>query len=92
MEQAKKLTWQNVVLKPNLVEGKDFMLFTPEIYNYLKSKYGDESPIERYAVKQSDGEVVVELYLTKLDFFVFPNDYFKWEQPKSIFVSRAHTL
>jgi len=51
MDQAKKQTWQNVVLKPNLVEGKDFMLFTPEIYTYLKSKYGDESPVERYAIK-----------------------------------------
>jgi hypothetical protein len=92
MEQAKKLTWQNLVLMPNLVEGSDFMLLTPQIYTYLKTRYGDENPIERYAIKQPDGEVVVELYLTKLDFFVFPNDYFKWGVPKSIFVSRALKL
>jgi len=45
------------------VEGKDFMLVPPPIYALLKQKYGDESPVERYAIKQPDGEVVVELYL-----------------------------
>ena len=77
---------------PNLVEGKDFMLVPPPIYVLLKQKYGDENPVERYAIKQPDGEVIVELYLQKLDFFVFPNDWFKWDVPKSIYVSRAQSL
>jgi hypothetical protein len=63
MEQAKKSIWQNLVLIPNLVEGKDFMLVPPPIYAFFKQKYGDENPIERYAIKQPDGEVIVELYL-----------------------------
>ena len=32
------------------------------------------------------------MYLTKLNFLVFPNDYFKFDVPRSFYVSRAAKL
>jgi len=34
--------WMNVHLKPNLKEGVDFMLVSPEIFNFISIKYGIE--------------------------------------------------
>lgn len=69
------------------------MLVTPEIYEYAFKIYGQKGPVVvRKGIKQSDGETIVELYLTKLDFVVVPNTLFKFNGPKSILVSRADSL
>ena len=42
----------NVHLKPNLKEGVDFMLVSPEIFNFISIKYGIEAnhTIERRGI------------------------------------------
>ena len=39
-DQSKNFLWQNVQLKKDLREGEDFMLITPEIYEYAFKIYG----------------------------------------------------
>ena len=73
-DMAKNSKWQNIQLKSGLREEADFILVTPEIFEFAKEKYGlIGEPIERHGITQADGETVVELYLSKLNLLVVPN-------------------
>lgn len=40
LDPHKDLLWQQVELKDNLLEGQDFFLVTPEIFEFAKTYYG----------------------------------------------------
>jgi hypothetical protein len=44
-DQSKNFLWQNIQLKKDLREGEDFMLVTPEIYEYAFKIYGQKGPV-----------------------------------------------
>lgn len=87
---------ENRILKPNLQEGKDFMLVDKKVHEAFEERYGlqeDCEPIPRYGIKCADGEVIVELTLRKLSFVVLPNaKVFNFADPRFILVSRNDTL
>jgi len=52
------------------------MLVDKKVHEALYERYGSEEeagPIPRYGIKCSDGEVIVELHLRKMNLFVIPN-------------------
>ena len=66
-DPLKDQAWSNIELKENLREGEDFMLVTQEVFSFAEKEYGIKGrPIERYGIKQADGETCVELYLKKI--------------------------
>lgn len=90
---SKQHTWQNIQLKHGLREEEDFLLVTPQIFEFATKKYGLEGePIIRYGIAQADGETVVELYLAKLNLLVVPNALFKFTCAKQVLISRNATL
>ena len=90
---SKQHTWQNIQLKHGLREEEDFLLVTPQIFEFATTKYGLEGePIIRYGIAQADGETVVELYLAKLNLLVVPNALFKFTCAKQVLISRNATL
>lgn len=77
-EQMKARLWMNVHLKPNLKEGLDFMLVSPEIFNFVQIKYGCDPTqlIERRGIAVGDEyseEGIVEYYFRPFQFCVIPN-------------------
>ena len=72
------------------------MLVDKKVHSVFQDRYGsieENEPIPRYGIKCSDGEVIVELYLKKMNFVVIPNArVFNFTNPHSIFVSRNDTL
>ena len=80
-------------MKPDLQEEVDFVLVTPEIFEFAVKKYGIEGePIIRKGIKQADGETIVELYLPKLNLLVIPNSKFKFTCAKQLLISKNATL
>jgi len=92
-DPLKDQAWSNIELKENLREGEDFMLVTPEVFHFAEKEYGMKGrPIERYGIKQADGETCVELYLKKIQIIPVPNTVFKIDIPKSILISRTASV
>lgn len=83
-------------LKPKLSEGKDFMLVDRSVHDIFEQKYGFKDqcePIPRYGIKCSDEEVIVELYLKRMNIIAIPNSkVFNIFEPHFIYVSRNETL
>ena len=83
-------------MKPDLKEGEDFMIVDEKIWEYLKQRYSaiEAEIILRYSimVNEDTGDSVVETYLRKLNLFPVPNNYLKFEIPRSILISRRETL
>lgn len=77
-------------------EGKDFMLVDSLVHKAFKDRYKIKDgcdPLSRYGIKREDGEVVVELYLKKMNLLVIPNkSLFNFNAPMTIYVSRNDTL
>ena len=76
VDPRKQQALANRGLKPNLVEGRDFMLLDRSVHDIFETRYGLKDkcePISRYGIKCSDGEVIVELYLKRLNIIVIPN-------------------
>jgi hypothetical protein len=70
--------WMNVHLKPNLKEGVDFMLVSPEILNFVQIRYGVEPNhvIERKGIavgEEDSDEGIVEYYFRPFKFCVVPD-------------------
>jgi hypothetical protein len=86
----------NRTMKPNMSEGRDFMLVDKKVHMLFEERYGimeEAEPIPRYGIKCSDGEVIVELYLKKMNFLVMPNSkLFNFTSPHFMYVSRNDTL
>jgi len=39
LEQAQQKLWQNILMKPGLKEGEDFMVVDEFVWDYVKSRY-----------------------------------------------------
>lgn len=99
LELSLKDKWQNVVLKPGLKEGTDFMLVDEFLWNYLKSRYNckKDEEIKRLGIIVNDEteEGVVELYLRNITIYPVPNSIMvplKFDVPKTIIISRRETI
>ena len=72
------------------------MLVDKKVHDIFQQSYGfkeEAEPIPRYGIKCSDGEVIVELHLRKMNFIVMPNaKVFNFQEPRYILVSRNDTL
>ena len=86
----------NRALKPNLSEGKDFMLVDAKVHQVFQEKYQLKEgfqPVPRNGIKCSDDEVIVELYLRKMQIVVIPNkQLFNFTAPMFMYVSRNDTM
>lgn len=72
------------------------MLLDKKVHDIFEQRYGlkeDCEPIPRFGIKCSDGEVIVELNLRKMNFVVMPNaKVFNFADPRFVLVSRNDTL
>ena len=69
------------------------MLVTPEVFSFAEKEYCIKGrPVERYGIKQADGETCVELYLKKIQIIPVPSTVFKIDIPKSILISRTASV
>lgn len=64
----------NTVLKPHLIEDKDFKILTSSSYSYLKSLYSSTGPdIKRYSIEMNEGITSIEIQLKSLELVFYPD-------------------
>ena len=87
--------WMDKQLKPNMVEGKDYLALHCELGIYLIKAYQVEihGPIIRlgiYSSEDKDAEGCYEAYMKRIEFTAFPSDGFlRLKHPMQILISRA---
>lgn len=87
----------NTHLKPNLKESVDYLLVNEEIYDFLLKKYGVKPghEVKRVGISVGDealGEGILELYFRPIHFVLIPNNITKFENVKTLYVSRKDKL
>jgi hypothetical protein len=65
------LSYNNLILKDNLQEGKDYYIVTKSIWKYLHNKYSGKE-IVRYSVQYNpNGKVMIDISLQRVRFIYF---------------------
>jgi hypothetical protein len=87
----------NTHLKPNMKEGLNYMLVNEEIFDFLLKKYGCQPghEIKRYGISVGEeglGEAILEVYFRPIHFVIVPNNLTRFENVKTVYVSRKDKL